>query len=299
MKITLAKHYGMCFGVRDALRATHDLAGTHEVTILGQLVHNPAVDRQLSMLGVQRGQLDAEVSAPTEDVVITAHGASDADRQRWSGAGYRVTDTTCPLVHKAHNALRRLVEAGYHPVVIGQAGHVEVRGLTGDFPQAAVVLSFRDVLKIGSHKKIGIVSQTTQPTDLVAELVGHIRRSHPTAEVKFIDTVCQPTKDRQKSLVDLCAANEVVIVVGGANSNNTAKLASSAEGLGARAYHVEGPEGLRAEWFAGVENVGLTAGTSTLDETVDAVAAALKRIAADQKANRLANKLRTLVGSRA
>ena len=78
MKITLAKHYGMCFGVRDALRATHDLAGKKEVTILGQLVHNPAVDRQLSMLGVQRGQLDADVSAPTEDVVITAHDTSNA-----------------------------------------------------------------------------------------------------------------------------------------------------------------------------------------------------------------------------
>lgn len=296
MKITLAKHYGMCFGVRDALRATHNLADTKEVTILGQLVHNPVVDGHLKRLGVKNGSLDMESVAATEDVVITAHGASNKDRKRWSDAGHRVTDTSCPLVKKAHNALARLAEADYFPVVIGQAGHVEVRGLTGDFPQAAVVLSFRDVLKIGSHQKIGVVSQTTQPSDLVAELVDHIKHFHPLADVRFIDTVCQPTKDRQKSLQELSAANEVVIVVGGANSNNTAQLARTAELLGARAYHIEGPEDLRAEWFHGVETVGLTAGTSTLDETVDAVACELRKIASQRKNRGLANSLRSLVG---
>ncbi len=285
MKVTLARHYGMCFGVRDALRTTHELAESAEVTVLGQLVHNPVVDEQLDRIGVRKGTLEAD-TAPSRDVVITAHGASDTDRERWHRAGHRVADTTCPLVRKAHTALAKLVAAGYHPVVIGKPGHVEVRGLTGDFPQASVVQSFRDVIRVGSHEKIGIVSQTTQPSDRVAQVVEYIRSCHPASEVRFVDTVCQPTKDRQRALRELCEENEVVIVVGGNNSNNTGELVRTAERLGARSFQVERPEDLQKDWFRGVESVGLTAGTSTLDESVQAVFRRLKQISASQSGRR-------------
>src|SRR5262245_33541802 len=106
MTIQLAKHHGMCFGVRDALRATHDAAKSAPVTILGQLVHNPLVDAHLQTLGVRRGELSDTPQAETRNVIITAHGAADRQREAWRSAGYRVTDTTCPLVHKAHDALR-------------------------------------------------------------------------------------------------------------------------------------------------------------------------------------------------
>src|SRR6186713_406184 len=113
MTIHLAKHHGMCFGVRDALRATHDAAKTAPVTILGQLVHNPLVDAHLRTLGVQTGELADFPRAATQNVIITAHGAADRQRAVLREAGHRITDTTCPLVHKAHEALRALVESGY------------------------------------------------------------------------------------------------------------------------------------------------------------------------------------------
>ena len=140
MNLHLAQHHGMCFGVRDALRATHDVAMREPVTILGQLVHNPVVEAHLKTLGVRAGQLEAQDSATTQRVVITAHGAADTQREAWKSAGHTVTDTTCPLVRKAHQALAILVQEGYHPIVIGQRQHVEVRGLIGDFPEASVVL---------------------------------------------------------------------------------------------------------------------------------------------------------------
>lgn len=268
----------MCFGVRDALRATHEAAKREPVTILGQLVHNPLVDAHLKTLGVRNGQLEATDSASTQRVVITAHGAADMQREAWRSAGHAITDTTCPLVMKAHQALATLVQEGYHPIVIGQRQHVEVRGLVGDFPEATVVLEEVDTLQIPAAARFGVISQTTQPLDRVLELVSAIKRQHPRSEVRFVDTVCHPTKQRQTALEALCHQCEVVIVIGGRNSNNTRQLTDKATRLGVRAHQVESPDDLREEWFDGVQEVGITAGTSTLDETVTAVMDRLRQM---------------------
>lgn len=271
MIIHLAEFFGMCFGVRDALRATHDAARQEPVTILGQLVHNPVVESHLTTLGVRRGELEHLHSASTERVVITAHGASDAQRQRWRQAGHQVTDTTCPLVKKAHQALASLVEEGYHPIIIGQRQHVEVRGLMGDYPQASVLLDSKDVGYIPKHQKLGVISQTTQPLDHVLRLVEAIKCLHSQSEVRFVDTVCRPTKQRQTALEQLAKTCELIVVIGGRNSNNTRQLTEKARALGVSARQIETPEDLQPEWFHNVTHVGVTAGTSTLDETVRAV----------------------------
>ncbi len=281
MTVRLANHYGMCFGVRDAIRKTLDAAVDEPVTVLGQLVHNPVVDAELDRAGVRRGDLGAEVTEDEDGVVaFTAHGVSDRQRQRWSEGGRQVVDTTCPLVHKAHAALRKLAAAGYRPVVIGQPGHVEVEGLIGDFDDALVVAGGADIANLPERGRLGIVSQTTQPVDFVRALVERIRAERPGAEVKFIDTVCAPTKDRQEALRQLCQDCDLVVVVGGANSNNTGALARAAEQLGVAAVRVERAEDLRPGWFRSVSRVGVTAGTSTLDETVRQVFERLQRIAA-------------------
>ncbi len=281
MNIHLARHYGMCFGVRDALRATHDAARKAPVTILGQLVHNPVVDQHLRALGVRQGELSNPDAAATRDVVITAHGAADAQREALNRAGFRVTDTTCPLVRKAHDALGALVETGYFPVVIGQASHAEVRGLTGDFPQAVVILEDVDIAGVPFHPRIGVISQTTQPVVRALALVDLLKRRHPLAGIRFVDTICHPTKQRQQSIEDLCARCDTMVVIGGRNSNNTLQLARTASRLGSRAFQVEGPEDLQPVWFRHSENVGVTAGTSTLDETVRSVLDRLQAIAAE------------------
>ena len=136
MNIILAQHHGMCFGVRDALRATHDAAKRQAVTILGQLVHNPLVDRHLNVLGVRRGDLNDLTSAQTSHVVITAHGASDIHRAAWRDSGRQITDTTCPLVHKAHQALAMLVREGYQPIVLGQHDRGPVVPNVSGLPEA-------------------------------------------------------------------------------------------------------------------------------------------------------------------
>ena len=286
MKVTLARHHGMCFGVRDALRATHrqaDQAGPGQtVTVLGQLIHNPVAHRHLEAAGVRQADRHQPLDQlPPGPLVITAHGVADRDRARWRASGREIVDTTCPLVHKAHNALARLVAEGRHPVIIGKADHVEVRGLHGDFPHADIVLSREQLESLPLRDRIGVVSQTTQPIDRVRDLVAHLQQLQPQADVRFIDTVCQPTKDRQRALLDLCRDNEVVIAIGGRHSNNTRQLVLTAEAHGCRAHQIEDAAELRREWFRGIERVGVTAGTSTLDETVSEVMAVLQTWAAN------------------
>jgi len=269
-QILLAEHYGMCFGVRDALSAAESLARQRPATILGELVHNEVVRQRLAGVGVREGELGAE-SAETADVIVTAHGASDRDRNRWSEAGYRVTDTTCPLVRKAHTALAQLVMEGCSPVVIGKKGHVEVRGLVGDFPWAQVVLSGEEVEALPFAERFGVVAQTTQPIERVEALVEKIRARHPQAEVIFKDTVCHPTKARQEALDRLCDSAEFILVIGGQNSNNSWQLVEKARKRGCRAERVTRAEEVREHWLDGVKMVGVTAGTSTLEESVEEV----------------------------
>jgi 4-hydroxy-3-methylbut-2-enyl diphosphate reductase len=279
MKIHIAEHYGLCFGVRDAIAQAERLAGEAPLTILGELVHNPIVRDRLSARGVREARIDAVGEAPTPQVMITAHGASDAAREAWRAAGFGVADGTCPLVRHAHGQLRILAELGCHPVVIGKPGHVEVLGLTGDFPQTTVIESEADFDRLPSAARYGVISQTTQPIDRVEALVETMRGRFPESEVIFRDTVCQPTKNRQAALRKLLAECDTLVVVGGRNSNNTLALAAAATAAGRRAFHITHPEELHSEWFDDARDVGVTAGTSTLKETVAAVVERLEQFA--------------------
>lgn len=278
MKILLAEHFGICFGVRDAIAQAEALAATGPLTILGELVHNPVVRERLRARGIGEGSLDQSSPAVSPNVMITAHGASDRKRHEWQAAGFKVADGTCPLVRHAHTQLRSLVGAGYFPVVIGQAGHVEVRGLIEDFPGAVVIGDLSDVRQLPPASGYGVISQTTQPIDHVRQLVAEICRAHPRAEVRFVDTVCKPTKDRQLALRRLLEQAELIVVVGGRMSNNTRQLVATCRAAGRRVVHVERAEELVADDFVNVAVVGVTAGTSTLRETVAAVVDRLRKI---------------------
>jgi 4-hydroxy-3-methylbut-2-enyl diphosphate reductase len=206
----------------------------------------------------------------TRTVLITAHGISDRHRRSLLASGKQLVDTTCPLVTRAHRAGILLARRGYHVLVIGRRGHVEVNGLTEDLPSFDILESETDV-RTWPHPKLGIIQQTTTPLHHAAALSDAVRRLNPHAQVRYVGTICRPTKDRQRALDELLDQVEMVVVVGGRESNNTRQLAARCEQRGVRAVHVESAADLRAAWFAGTQRVGLTAGTSTLPQTVDAV----------------------------
>jgi len=273
MEVRMADHLGMCFGVRDAIDLALHLTRQGPITILGDLVHNPDVLTEMDLAGAARTSQPEEVK--TRALLLTAHGMSQRVKNGLREKGHQVHDATCPLVKRAHLALAKLVADGFHPVVIGQADHVEVRGLVGDLDQYTIILREEDLSRLQEWAdrgcRFGVVSQTTQPLHFVLGLVDAMRQRYSNSEFRFVDTVCQPTKDRQEAMPRLAAEADVIIVVGGPDSNNSRKLTELARQLGKPAYQVAAASELQPEWFRGVRIVGLTAGTSTPDRAIDEV----------------------------
>ena len=270
-KITVlrAEHMGMCFGVRDAIDLAKRVVKQRPLTVFGELVHNAKVLGDLHERGVRFG--DSPQAVKTQTVMITAHGASSRARARLRGEGLQLQDATCPLVHYAHRQVHKLVSAGYHPVIIGRDGHVEVRGLTEDLAEFDVVLSKEDIDNLEPHSRFGVLAQTTQPIARVHSLVAYLQARFPDSGVRFVDTVCQPTKQRQHAAEQLARESDVVLVIGGKNSNNTCELVRTCRQFCERVHHVQGPEDVRIEWINDMDTLGITAGTSTPDELIDSV----------------------------
>jgi 4-hydroxy-3-methylbut-2-enyl diphosphate reductase len=266
MKIIRAEHLGMCFGVKDAIALAVETAEREPLTVLGDLVHNETVLAKLRANGIRFEQKSASVG--TRTVMVTAHGASERSLKETRQRGLNVLEATCPLVHVAHRSLKKLVEAGFHPVIIGKRGHVEVRGMTEDLDDCDVVLDENDVANLGAREKFGVIAQTTQPIEKVRRLVQLIRNRFPKSEVRFTDTVCQPTKQRQSAAVELAQQCDAVIVIGGAHSNNTHELVKTCSQSCSRVHHVQTAEDLRPDWFHDEDTIGITAGTSTPDDVI-------------------------------
>jgi len=278
MQILRAAHLGMCFGVRDAIALAFEHADAGALTILGDLVHNPTVLNALDAKGIAVAQDVAQVKTPT--LMVTAHGTSERTLARTRAMGLAVVEATCPLVRVAHRAIAAFVRDGYHVVVVGQRDHVEVRGLTGDLDCFDVVLEDEDVLALEERPRLGVAAQTTQPLEKVRHVVDMIRRRFPQSDVRFIDTVCKPTKERQLAAVEMARQADVVIVIGGRSSNNTRELVTTCRRYCARVHHVQTDADLRSEWFDAANVVGLTAGTSTPDDVIDRVEARIRQLEA-------------------
>lgn len=278
MEVIRAETMGMCFGVRDALALTRAVPDPNDTTIFGELVHNEAVQRELERRGfTQLGEDDRDGPIGTQNVLVTAHGVSDLDRRSLTRRGHRLIDTTCPLVRRAHDAARMLAAEGRHVIVLGRRDHVEVRGLVGDLESWSVVSHLSEVER-WVFPRLGVVCQTTLSEADASRLLDAIEAANPEADIAVRDTICEPTKQRVRALRDLIERVDVMVVVGGRHSNNTKQLALTATRAGRRAIHVTGPDDIDPSAFADCHVVGLTAGTSTEDATIDAVEQALRRV---------------------
>jgi len=277
MKILHAEHLGMCFGVRDAIDLARQESATQPLTVLGDLVHNETVLARLRAQGVQFQDAVFEVS--TGRVMITAHGASERRRAEVRARGLRVLEATCPLVQVAHRSLHKLLSEGYFPVIVGRRDHVEVRGMTEDLAEFEVVLEDGDIANLTERQRFGVIAQTTQPIEKVRRLAQLLRERFPKSEVRFVDTVCQPTKQRQHAAVELAKQCSVVVVIGGAHSNNTHELVATCAQFCTRVHHVQTAAGVHVGWFHAGDTVGITAGTSTPDDVISDVEQRLREVA--------------------
>jgi (E)-4-hydroxy-3-methyl-but-2-enyl pyrophosphate reductase len=280
MKVLRADAMGLCFGVRDALAIADQLPDAARTTIHGELVHNETVLVQLQSRGFRiTAEADRDTLPTTEDVLVTAHGISNRERGRLESAGKRLIDTTCPLVRRVHRAAQALAADGFHVLVLGRRSHAEVRGIVEDLTAYEILERPEDAVDF-RRPKLGLVCQTTTPPALAQQILAAVRARNPSAKVRFVDTICSPTRERQQALERLLQKVDAVIVVGGKNSNNTRQLAETCRAVKVPVWHVQNPADLDSRALCGFQVVGLTAGTSTLDESIEAVYAALRRVPA-------------------
>lgn len=269
---------GVCAGVSRALAVTEQIRCPETVTIHGQLVHNEAVQAGLQSRGFRLGHEPDHTRLPeTPNVLITAHGISDTQRRRLLSAGKRLIDTTCPLVRRLHRTAQGLQAAGYHVLVIGRPDHVEVRGIVEDLSSYDVVSGVAEV-RAYPYDRLGIVCQTTTSPRVAEEVHLAIRWRNLRAEVRFEDTICRATRQRQRAVERLLPKVDLVVVVGGRNSNNTRELVSLCEQHDMPVQHIQSADDIDPGWFHGCMSIGLTAGTSTPEGTIEEVYDALRRL---------------------
>lgn len=293
MKIRRAEKYGFCAGVRVADRKVRQFVarGGSGGSVLGQVVHNERVVRDLEQIGVPTvHELDEVEEGAT--VVFSAHGVPPSYHRRAAERGLRVLDTTCPFVYDIHDEADRAVAAGAHLVFIGEPTHREVRGYTHDRPADSyhVVSSVEeaDAVDWSRYPKVKILYQTTLNAEEYEDVARFIEERVEQAE--RADTICYATKENQDAARELATDPEIdlILVIGGRASANTKHLWEICRELKPTRL-VHGADELEAAWFRGVDTLGVTAGASTPDvliEEVEARAAELSRTVASPPAER-------------
>ncbi|MCL4554008.1 MAG: 4-hydroxy-3-methylbut-2-enyl diphosphate reductase [Actinobacteria bacterium] len=276
MKVRVARHAGVCYGVERALKLAEEAAcASTAVHTLGPLIHNPQAVSELREAGIVAAESLDEVGEGV--LIIRSHGVDPAIIDSARAKGLTVIDATCPHVSKVHQAASVLRDEGYHVVIVGEADHPEVEGIMAHAGGEALVL--QSEAELPSHipaGKVGVVVQTTQShKSLTAVVDALVPRSR---EIRVFNTICSATAKRQRSAEKLAADVDVVIVVGGYNSGNTARLTEVSKAVNPRTWQVETADEVDESWFTGATIVGVTAGASTPDKQMREVIAAIEAI---------------------
>jgi len=278
VEIVVARYAGYCYGVERALRITEEALEAAEgpVASLGPIIHNPSVVGQLEERGVKVVDGAGEAAAGT--LIVRTHGVPPEVIEGARARHLNLVDATCPFVAVAQRKAASLREAGYAVVILGERDHPEVAGLEGFAGEGAVVVEDAAGLPLAQlrGKRVGIVVQTTQTRANLASVAAALA---PVArELLVFNTICDATEKRQSAACELAAEVDVVVVVGGRNSANTARLAQLCRAMESRTHHIESAAELEPAWFAGARRIGVTAGASTPDEEIEATVAALQAL---------------------
>ena len=268
MKITLAKTAGFCFGVNRAVNMVYDLVDKNtKVCTLGPIIHNPQLVDELSGRGVRIVESAAEVKAD-ETLVIRSHGVPEAVIKSARDIGVNFADATCPFVSKIHKIVKNASEKGDTILIAGDENHQEVKGIIGHaFGEIYVFAGEEELLELlENHPKlkeqsVTVVSQTTFNQKIFEKCCKILKKVCTNAEV--FGTICNATAMRQQEADDLSRVNDVMIVIGGRHSSNTAKLYSVCKANCEKTFLIETAKELKAEFFENAKSVGVVAGAST------------------------------------
>ncbi len=277
-EIKLAKTAGFCWGVKKAIDITLESARGkgEEVYTYGPLIHNPQLIKLLESKNIHV-ETDLDKLKPGSEMIIRTHGITPQKREELKRHGLVISDATCPLVAKVQGMIRKFSRKGYSIVIVGDDHHAEVTGLKG-FAETAVyvVASLDEAKKLPPMEKIFVAAQTTCDIQNYQAITKYLRDTCPNLEIG--ETICEATDERQSEVIRLSKEVDAMVIVGGKNSANTARLAGIAREKGLDTFHIETDEELDLSKMGQYQYIGVTAGASTPKWVIDAVVAKLSNI---------------------
>ncbi len=305
MEILVAKHAGFCFGVKRAIDIAQEVAQKNkgkEIYVFGQLVHNERVIDDLQKKGIIFADSIADI--PQNAItVLRAHGEPGTTyaqlQEKHIVKNSNLNDATCPLVTLVHNVAIKLKQNGYEVVLFGKKDHPEGIGIryhlkgedTFFIEKSTQGKQFIDYVSKHNLPKVAIISQTTMSVSGYKELIesintlsdrkfeeAHLSLSNLSKPYIFVDTICNPTKQRQSGTEEIAKQADIMIIIGGLNSSNSKELAAKAKSFGVETHFIQDASQLEKKWFTGKEKIGVSAGASTPDITINEVVSRIKEI---------------------
>lgn len=273
MRIEKAGEIGFCFGVKQAINILENIARERGgVETLGPVVHNQQVLQRLAKIGVRVAEDVNDIQGDT--VVVSAHGISTQLEKEIQDRHIEIIDTTCPFVRRLQLAARKLADSDFFVIIYGDSNHVEVKATLGwANNQGAAALEAKSITKLNHLPlRIGILSQTTRIPAHFNEFVKNIIDFALTrdSELRVIDTICHDIRKRQAVALELANRVDLMLVIGDRNSANTNRLAELCS-TATKTYLVETAADIQSSWLEGRPHIGITAGASTSEQTIDEV----------------------------
>ncbi|MBO02373.1 MAG: 4-hydroxy-3-methylbut-2-enyl diphosphate reductase [Candidatus Marinimicrobia bacterium] len=276
MKILLAKNAGYCFGVRDAVNMAYDTAKEHgDVYMLGHIVHNENVVDDLDKAGAK--VVDSLDSVPDgRPVLLRAHGTHVDIVEEAKNKKMNIVDATCPLVRDIHDEIKTLEADGRKIIIIGDHGHDEVVGIASQVKDPIIVATADEATELRKTKRAGVVSQSTQTIENVQDIINILMSK--VVDLRFINTICFPTKRNQEQIKELSKQCDVMFVIGSFTSANSKRLTDLSKERNSRSYQVTCASDIDEKWLDNCEIVGISAGASTPDNIIGEVLDKIKEI---------------------
>ena len=266
MKILLAKDAGYCFGVRDAVNLAYDTAKDYgEVYMLGTIVHNEKVVEDLTKAGTRVVDKLSKVRKD-KPILFRAHGTAPKVWDNAKNRNLNIIDATCPLVTEIHDEIKKLEAEGRRTIIIGDHGHDEVVGIAAQVKDPIILSNVKEAKALRKMKKAGVVSQSTQMIENVQEIINVLMQK--VFDLRFVNTICFPTRRNHEQIKELATQCEVMIVIGSFTSANSKRLTQLALERNKRSYQVTCADDMEAFWFENCETVGISAGASTPDDII-------------------------------
>lgn len=276
MKVIIAETAGFCFGVKRAVNLAFETESTKPTYTLGPIIHNDTVIDELKEKGIS--PIESIGHEEIHTLIIRAHGVTPMIYDQAKARNIHVVDATCPYVTKIHKLVARYAKQGYEVILIGDANHPEIIGIDGWAEGGCHIAKNLEEVKachFEMDKKYLLVSQTTYKKAVVDEIVAYLEAEH--YDVKFINTICSATDERQTEAAKIAQDVDAMVVIGSEYSSNTQKLFEICKSYCPNTLCISTAAELAPEMVAGAQVIGVTAGASTPDNVIREVVERLER----------------------